>query len=172
MKKTCFGLLIAFVLTVVGFGQDVQIKDQKAFFYAYLECTGPYSQIQAKIGEFMQAYMSQGLGSFSGLMALYFNAPGQVPEAQLKWRIGSPIGKDAEPAAPLKKDVFDYPKVAFCLHVGPYEKVAGTYAKLTAFMEKNGWKPAGPGMEIYLDDPQSTAPDKLRTEIYMPVVKK
>jgi AraC family transcriptional regulator len=172
MKKAAFSLLFVFALAAFGFGQDIQIKDQKAFFYAYLEVTGPYSQMSAKIGEFMNAYMSQGLGGFGGIMAVYLNMPAQVPEAELKWRIGMPIGKEAEPAAPLKKDVFDFPKVAHSVHVGPYERVHETYAKMTAYLEKNGWKIVGPPYEMYLDNPEEVAPEKLRTEITMPVEKK
>ncbi len=172
MKKATVVLIIIAAWASLGFGQDVQIKDQKAFFYAYLECTGSYTQMQAKIGEFMGAYFSQGLGSFTGLMSVYYNSPGQVPEAELRWRIGMPIGKEAEPSAPLKKDVFDHPKVAYALHVGPYEKVSETYARVSAFIAQNGWQVIGPALEIYLDNPAETAPEKLRTEILFPVAKK
>jgi len=172
MKKVFAWLLVITAYAAFGFGQDVQIKDQKAFFYAYLECTGPYTQMSAKIGEFMQAYFGQGLGSFSGVMTVYINAPGQVPEAELKWRIGTPIGKETEPKAPLKKDVFDFPKVAVGLHVGPYEKVHETYAKIQGYIAQNGWQIAGPPLEMYLNNPQDTPPEKLQTEITIPVMKK
>jgi AraC family transcriptional regulator len=172
MKKTTLSLLFVFALAAFGLGQEVQFKDQNPFAYAYLECTGPYSQMSAKIGEFMNAYMSQGLGSFSGIMAVYLNMPAQVPEAELKWRIGMPIGKEAVPAAPLQKAEFNYAKVAVATHVGPYERVHETYAKMMAYLEKNGWKIVGPPYEMYLDNPEEVAPEKLRTEITMPVEKK
>ncbi len=172
MRKTALAVLIVLVCAAFGSGQDVQIKDQKAFFYTYLECTGSYNQISAKIGEFLEAYFGQGLGPFSGLMALYFNSPGEVPEADLKWRIGMSIGKETEPAAPLRKDVFDFPKVAKYLHVGPYDKVGEAYSKIMAYLDQNGWKAAGPAMETYLNNPMEVAPEKLETEIILPVEKK
>lgn len=172
MKKAFALLLAVAVCGALALGQDVLIKDQRAFFYAYLECTGPYSQMQAKIAEFMEEYFSQNLGPFTGLITLYLNAPGQVPEAGLKWRIGVPISKEAQPAAPLQKDVFDHPQVAFALHVGPYEKIGETYAKISAFIDQNGWRISGPSMEMYLDNPEETPAEKLRTEISIPVVKK
>ena len=172
MKKEALLILFVFAFVAFAAGQDVQIKDQKAFFYAYLECTGSYSQISAKIGEFMGEFFGQGLGSFTGVMALYFNMPGEVPEAELKWRVGMPIGKEAEPAAPLRKDVFDFPKVASYLYVGPYEKVGEAYGKVMAYIEQNGWKIAGPPMEMYLNNPMSVPPEKLETEIIIPVEKK
>ncbi len=172
MKKAFVLLLVIAACGALALGQEVRIKDQKPFFYAYLECTGPYSQMQTKIGEFLEEYFGQGLGPFTGLIALYLNAPGQVPEAELKWRIGIPIAKEAQPVAPLQKDVFDHPQVAFALHVGPYEKIGETYAKISAFIDQNGWRMSGPAMEMYLDNPEETPADKLRTEISIPVVKK
>jgi len=172
MRKTILSVLVVLACVAFGFGQDVQIKDQTTFFYAFLECTGSYSLIPAKIGEFMGAYFGQGLGAFTGVMAFYFNAPGEVPEAELRWRIGMPIDKGAEPAAPLGKDVFDFPKIASYLYVGPYEKVGEVYTKIMAWLDQNDWKMVGPAMEIYLNNPMEVAPEKLETEIILPVEKK
>jgi effector-binding domain-containing protein len=172
MKKTALSVLVVLACVAFGFGQDVQIKDQTPFVYAYLECTGSYSQISAKIGEFLGDYFSQGLGPFTGVMALYLNGPGEVPEAELKWRIGMPIAADASPAAPLQKGEFSYPKVASYLYVGPYEKVGEAYTKVMTYLDQNGWKLAGPAMETYLNNPMSVPPEKLETEIILPVEKK
>lgn len=173
MKKTMSWLFVALACAAFGFGQDVRIQDQAAITYAGLECTGSYSQISAKIGEFMGTFFGQGLMPTGGVFSLYFNSPGPgVSEADLKWVIGMPISPAASPAAPLVKGEFNYPKVAYCLHVGPYEKVGETYGKIMAFIDQNGWKPAGPAMESYLNNPQVVAPDKLRTEIVIPVEKK
>ena len=172
MKKTVLFILLAAAGAGFGLGQDVVVKDQTPFVYAYIECTGSYSLISAKIGEFMNEYFSQGLGSFTGVMAMYLNAPGEVPEAELKWRIGMPIGADVTPQEPLRKDEFAYPKVASCLHVGPYDKVGEAYQKIGAYLERNGWKAAGPPVEFYLNDPGQVPPEKLETEILIPVEKK
>ena len=172
MKKTVLSVLVVLVCAAFSFGQDVQIKDQTPFTYAYLECSGSFSQISGKIGEFMTAYFSQGLNPSGALLAIYFNTPDQVPEAELKWLIGMPVSTDVTPAAPLQKGEFKHPKVASCIHVGPYDKAAETYVKMTAYLELNGWKIAGPAMEWYLDNPMSVAPENLRTEIILPVEKK
>jgi len=172
MKKAIVGLLAVVVIAVIGLGQDIQVKDQTPFFYAYLEVTGPYSLMSEKIGEFMGEYFSQGLGGFVGVSAFYFNAPGEVPEAEQRWRIGMSIGKETEPAAPLGKDIYDFPRVAFHLHVGPYEKLHEAYAKMWTWIDQNGWKVAGPTMETYLNNPMAVPPEKLETEIVIPVEKK
>jgi len=173
MKKMILSVLVVLAGAALCFGQDVQIQGQSPITYAGLECTGSYSQISAKIGDFMGAFFGQGLAPAGGVFTIYFNGPGPgVSEADLKWVIGMPISPASSPAAPLVKGEYNYPKVAFCLHVGPYEKVGETYAKITAYIDQNGWKSAGPAMETYLDNPQEVAPEKLRTEIIIPVEKK
>ena len=173
MKKTLPCLILVLICTAAGFGQEIEVRDLEPVTYAGLDCTGPYTQITAKIMEFMGTFFGQGLTPTGGVITIYYNQPGPgVTENDLKWTIGMPISPASTPAAPLVKGEFKYPKVVFSVHVGPYDKLHETYAKMTAYLEANGWKPAGPVMEIYLNNPQEVAPEQLQTEIYMPVEKK
>ena len=173
MRKAlpCFILVLAGA--AASFGQGIEVRDLEPITYAGLDCAGPYSMISAKITEFMGAFFGQGLTPTGGMLTIYHNRPGPgVSENDLKWTIGMPISPAAAPAAPLVKGVFNYPKVAYCLYVGPYEKIYQPYAEMAAYIETKGLKVAGPVMEIYLNNPQNVAPEQLRTEIYMPVEKK
>jgi len=172
MKKTAIWLSAFLACSLIGFGQEIQIKDQAAFSYAYLDGQGSYQQIPRKIMEFMGAFFKQGLQPAGPPFGIYFNAPGQVPETELKWLIGMPVAPAAAPVDPLKKGEFKAGSVAVCVHVGPYDNVAETYAKMTVFIDANGWKVAGPPLERYIDNPQMVAADKVRTEIVLPVEKK
>lgn len=173
MKKwtSCFVLVLA--CAAAAFGQEIEVRDLEPITYAGLECTGPFTLITDKIMEFMGAFFGQGLTPTGGVLTIYYNRPGPgVAENDLKWTIGMPISPTTAPAAPLMKGVFEYPKVVFSLHVGLYEKLHETYARMTAYMEADEWKAAGPVMEMYLNNPQQVAPEQLQTEIYMPVEKK
>lgn len=55
------------------------------------------------------------------------------------------------------------------MHVGPYDKETTTIARLLAHAEANGYSPAGRHHEIYLSDPDQTAPQWLRTIVRLPV---
>jgi hypothetical protein len=55
------------------------------------------------------------------------------------------------------------------LHLGPYDAEAPTIARLHEFVAANGLAPRGKHHEIYLGDPNRTAPEKLRTIIRQPV---
>jgi len=173
MKKTTFAFILIAALAGLLQCQEVVIQDTAPFSYAYLECRGSYQQIPAKIGEFMQQFFGQKLTPAGNFFGMYLNAPGQVKEEELQWRLGFPVAVDAAVAAPLQRGVCQATKIAVYLYVGPYDKVGDAYGKIFAFIEKNGYKAAGPTMEKYLDmNPMAVKPEDLKTEINIPVEKK
>lgn len=173
MKKTFFTcVLITFMAALIS-GQEVVIQDTTPFTYAYLECKGSYSQIPAKINEFMPEFFKQKLMPAGNFFAMYLNAPGQVKEEELQWRLGFPVAVDSAVAAPLLKGECQATKIAVYLHIGPYDKVGDAYVKIFAFIEKSGYKMVGPTLEKYLDmNPEAVKPEDRKTEINLPVVKK
>lgn len=173
MKKTIlFTLILAAGLAAGAWGEEVKVQANTPFTYAYLECSGPYQQIPVKIGQFIQEFFKQNVAPAGAMLALYLNSPQQVAsQAELKWRIGFPVGSDAKILEPLKKAEFSFPLVAYYLHTGPFETVAGSYSKISQYLETNGYKVVGPCLERYLDNPAMVKPDQQRTEILFPVEK-
>jgi hypothetical protein len=55
------------------------------------------------------------------------------------------------------------------LHVGPYRDEKVTIDRLLAYLEENGYQVVGAHHEIYLSNPQRTAPERLKTIIRYPV---
>ncbi|HEX7105061.1 MAG TPA: GyrI-like domain-containing protein [Acidothermaceae bacterium] len=55
------------------------------------------------------------------------------------------------------------------MHVGAYADEAATVSRLLAHAEANGYAPSGRHHEIYLSDPDQTAPQWLRTIVRLPV---
>jgi hypothetical protein len=60
-------------------------------------------------------------------------------------------------------------RVARLLHRGPYADEGPSLAALYAFVERMGLVPAGPHTEVYLTDPSTTPPARLRTLLQVPV---
>lgn len=85
--------------------------------------------------------------------------------------IGFPVA--APDAAKARGDVFagNTPsgKALKAVHVGPYSQLPGAYGAMTAYMKENGIPLSPVSWEIYANDPETTPPDKLVTEIYMKV---
>jgi effector-binding domain-containing protein len=55
------------------------------------------------------------------------------------------------------------------LHVGPYDRLRDTYSLINTELHRRGSRMPAMSWEVYLDDPMTTPPAELRTEIYMPV---
>lgn len=173
MKRTALILALVALGAVWAAGQDIKIQDNKPFPFAYLEGSGPYAGIGTKIGNLMQELTKQQVVGEGTPFAMYLNSPQDVKSpADLRWFVGIAVGKDAKVAAPLKRGDFAYEKVARCMYKGPYEAVGPTYGKVLAYIAANGYRPVGPFTEFYWNDPTTTAPADLLTEILVPVTKK
>ncbi len=59
--------------------------------------------------------------------------------------------------------------VASTVHRGPYEQIAPAYHTLTGWITDHGHQMAGPPREVYLNDPQTVAPDELLTRVDWPI---
>ena len=55
------------------------------------------------------------------------------------------------------------------LYLGAYAEEKPTIERLHAFITEEGYAPAGKHHEIYLSDPNRTAPERLKTVIRQPV---
>ena len=63
-------------------------------------------------------------------------------------------------------------EMACIIHQGSYETVGGTYGKLMAWIEANGYRMAGPVREVYVRGPESGGDSSTYvTEIQLPVEK-
>ena len=54
------------------------------------------------------------------------------------------------------------------LHIGPYAAETPTIQRLHAFIRENGYRVSGKHHEIYMGNPQRSAPEKLKTVVRQP----
>jgi len=82
----------------------------------------------------------------------------------------------SEMLANLKLSHFEEGLCVQTMHIGPYAAEPATMERMKAFMAENGLQdnvgPNGKHHEIYLSDPRKAAPDKMKTVLRHPVVKK
>lgn len=74
-----------------------------------------------------------------------------------------------EIASNLRVERFAEGRVAQVLHVGPYGDERPTIERMFAAIAAAGLRPRGRHHEIYLGNPQRSAPEKLRTLLRQPV---
>jgi hypothetical protein len=99
--------------------------------------------------------------------------PEFVTEALFTQAVGE-VKKKKAPAAIDKVRLEKYAegRCAQIMHIGPYSEEGPTIAKLHDFIEKSGYEKTGKHHEIYLGDPRRAAPEKLKTVIRQPIIKK
>ncbi len=96
---------------------------------------------------------------------------------ETRWSLAFPVAAPPEtgPGSDLRVgDLPGGPTFRFT-HVGPYSGLAVTYARVTAWMIEQGhmaaesdWARYSPMWEEYIDDPDTTPPEELRTFIFVP----
>ena len=83
---------------------------------------------------------------------------------------------DSESLSKLRLAHFEEGLCVQVMHIGPYATEPTTIERMKEFMKENGLKdnvgPKGKHHEIYLSDPRRIAPDKMRTVLRLPVIKK
>ena len=97
--------------------------------------------------------------------AIYYNMDMQ----DLDVEIGFPVSITHPGRSNIQASETPSGKSAACLHVGPYSDVEPTYNALFQWIKDNGYEATGVAYEIYLNDPDETPPEKLETQIYLPV---
>lgn len=76
--------------------------------------------------------------------------------------------KPSDSLKKVKLSTFREGPSAQIMYVGPYSDEGPTISKLHAFIAQNGYTLAGKHHEIYLGNPERTAPHKLKTIIRQP----
>ncbi len=111
------------------------------------------------------------IASVQGIFTVYENDADEVPADQFRAIASVTVPDDVQPDDGLQVVRLGGGPHARLLHEGSYAGLAASYDALYGrWLPTSGRHPAdSPPFEKYLNDPQSTPPDDLRTEIYLPL---
>ena len=93
--------------------------------------------------------------------ATYFNMDMQ----DLDIEIGFPVSKRLDGKGDIQASETLSGKVATYLYTGPYSEMEPAYNALFKWIEDNGYEATGVVCEMYLNDPDKTPPQELKTQI-------
>jgi len=116
-------------------------------------------------GEVWQYASQLGLQPSGAPYVAYYN----MDMKDLDIEIGFPYERELPGKGNVAAGAIPGGKAATCLHVGPYPELGKAYEALHAWMAANGHTPTGVAYEIYLNDPQTTPPAELQTQLVFPV---
>jgi effector-binding domain-containing protein len=145
---------------------DIRVEDRTAIVTASVRKeiaqaeVGPW--VQEALGRIFPALGAAGLHPTGPMYCRYHTWEDDRTECEVGFVISGP--------APEGLDASELPagRSAVLVHTGPYDGLRGAYEVLSTWIEQNETFGVGP-YELYIDDPQHTDPEELRTEIIWPL---
>ena len=116
-------------------------------------------------GEVIQYLGSQNTQPVGPPFAIYYN----MDMSNLDVAIGFPVAQALEGSGRVQAGKIPGGKAAVEMHIGPYDKIGEAYNRLSAFVKEKGLEMGACSYEFYLNDPGTTTPEELKTEIFFPV---
>jgi AraC family transcriptional regulator len=161
------------VVQASAVGYTVDIRCIAPVQLAGMAHRGSYMQVGKAFELAYTRMAAQGLARPNARwMAVYYDDPSAVPEAQLQCRAGLSLPPDAEPPqAPLEPFVLGGCTCAVLRHQGPYATMRAAYQWLYGqWLIQSGHEALdAPVFEQYLNNPRDTAPQDLLTDIFLPL---
>lgn len=153
----------------------VEVRWVDAVPLAGMAHRGPYMQVGKAFEVAYTRMAAQGLARPDmRWLAVYYDDPFAVPEAQLQSRAGlslPPTGGVPQP--PLEPFTLGGSWCAVLRHQGPYATMRSAYQWLYGqWLVQSGYEAADcPVFEEYLNNPRDTPPERLLSDIYLPLVE-
>jgi hypothetical protein len=98
--------------------------------------------------------------------------PGHIDRAMFQEALAQLRRKKPSPGLDrLRLETFAEGLSMQIMHIGPYSAEPATIEKMHAFARDNGYSLRGRHHEIYLGDPRTAAPEKLKTVLRQPVTQ-
>jgi AraC family transcriptional regulator len=158
-----------------GSKMEVKIENVKPMKVAFMRHTGPYDQCGKTWEALCMNLGPKGLlGPGTRFVGLCHDDPEVTPPEKIRYDACLVVGDDFEAEGDVGVQTIGGGEYAVTKHHGPYSEFKNTYAQLCGqWAPRNGREiRSAPSMEFYLNDPESTEPEELLTDIYMPLEPK
>ncbi len=149
----------------------VVIQDRAPMRIAAVPHLGPPQQIGAAFDKIMAWAGPRGITVPPAAgVALYLSDMSATPPAEQKALAGLTVGPEVASDETVTIHEVGGGRHAVLLFQGPYAKLGEGYDELFAWLPKSGEEPAhAPMVEVNLNDPRTTAPEALLTELCLPL---
>lgn len=155
-----------------GKPMDVKIETLEPMRVAFVRHIGPYKDCGPAWEKLCAHLGKKGLlGPDTRYIGLCHDDPEVTAADKIRYDACATVGEDFEAAGEIGVQEIEGGDYAVTTHLGPYDKLSETYAALFG-----QWLPASgrecrsaPSLEFYLNDPESTDPEDLVTDIYAPL---
>jgi AraC family transcriptional regulator len=148
------------------------IKELGPYDVVFVRHTGRYDQVGESWAKLFSWAMPKGLVMGPPVtIGMSHDDPTITPPDKLRYDACLVVNKPVEAEGEIGVQRIEAGEYAVAQHVGPYEKLGDTYSALCG-----QWLPdsgrdvrAAPALEFYRNNPQSTPPEQLLTDVCIPV---
>ena len=155
-----------------GKNMEVKIEHREPIRVAFMRHVGPYDEVGATWDKFLPSLGKEGLlGGDSLFIGICHDDPEMTPQDRIRYDACVNVNETFVPEGDMGVQVIPGGEYAMTTHFGPYQKLGETYTKLLGqWLPRSGRElRSAPCFEVYLNDPQSTEPEDLITDIYAPL---
>jgi AraC family transcriptional regulator len=151
---------------------NVTIKQLKPMRVAFMRHTGPYSEVGETWQKLLMYLGKEGLlGSGTLFIGICHDDPAVTAPEKVRYDACVTQDSGFKPQDEIGVQTIPGGDYAVMTHLGPYDKLAESYARLLG-----QWLPRGnrmlrstPCFEEYLNSPESTDPEDLITDLHAPL---
>jgi AraC family transcriptional regulator len=158
-------------------GQDMEaeIKTIEPTRVAFVRHVGPYNEVGPTWGTLCAWAGRKGLfGANTRMFGVCHDDPQVTPPDKIRYDACIVVDEKIQPEGEIGVQMVGGGEYASTVHRGPYEGLAKTYAELCGqWVPTQGREVASaPSIEEYKNNPQTTPPEQLLTEVYVPLEAK
>ena len=150
----------------------VEIRQLQPMRVAFIRHTGPYSEVGEAWDRLLTVMGKEGyLAGNPMMLGICHDDPEVTPPGKIRYDACLAVDESFSPSGDIGVQTVAGGKYAVTTHKGPYNRVGRTYAEfLGQWIPRSGQELRNlPCFEVYLNDPQTTPPDELLTDIFAPV---
>jgi effector-binding domain-containing protein len=148
----------------------VEVREVPATTVLTRTYVGPYAQAEARFEEFVRHLLTSGVAPVGDLAGVYYDDPAAVPPEETRYEIRIPVAEGTTASPPYRTYRAPAFRAAAVRLTGSYGEISRRYGELYAWIRENGFRAAGPLVEIYLVHAGSgVPPERYETEVMVPV---
>ncbi len=160
-------------LTPGGNAMDVRIEQLPALSVVFTRVVGPYKQVAHQAWQRLCSWTGpRGLhGPNTLCLGICHDDPDVTPPDRVRYDAAITVSQPVAPEGDIGVQEIPAGRYAVMTHRGPYEKLSQTWGQLCGqWLPGSGHRVrSAPSFEIYRNDPNSTPPEDLVTDVHLPI---
>ena len=150
----------------------VEIRQLQPMRVAFIRHTGPYSEVGQAWDRLLTLMGKEGyLAGNPMMLGICHDDPEVTPPDKIRYDACLAVDESFSPIGEIGIQTVAGGEYAVTTHRGPYNNVGQTYSELLGqWIPRSGHELRNqPCFEVYVNDPQSTPPEELLTDIFAPI---